>query len=248
MTRLGILVLVAAMVLPVGGRTEGVDHLKCYKIDAPRTFRAIVDLETELTGLEPGCTVASPQLLCLPAKKTVVKLQDSRGAPREPLPISGPAAGMKICYRIQCPRDKVPDLELVDQFGVLPMKVRETSLLCAPAEVCEPVCSSDADCDDANECTQDICNNPGSCTALCTSAFLQDTACSGGVCCLGTCVPPVCVTNADCDDANECTQDVCANPGSCNALCASALLPNGTLCSLGVCCSGTCTSDRLCGP
>ena len=247
MTRLSVLFVVAAAALPAGAQTEGLDHLKCYKIDAPRTFRAIVDLDTELTGLEPGCKVGSPQLLCVPARKTVVELKDATGAPLDPLPISGPATGMQICYRVQCPKMKGPNLELVDQFGVLPMKLREAALLCTPAEMCDPICNSDADCDDGNECTTDGCGNPGSCNATCASALLQDTPCSGGVCCAGTCEPLLCSTHADCDLGNECTQEFCGSPDTCGATCASALFPNNTPCSLGVCCSGTCTNGRVCG-
>lgn len=238
MNRLGALLIVAAM-LPVEAHAQLLDHLKCYRIDAPRRFRAIVDLESRLTGLEKGCRVGEPKLLCVPATKTVVKAQDVTGAPLDPLPVNGPEAGLRICYRVLCPDQKVPDLELVDQFGVLPLAVREASLLCTPAEECDPVCDSDADCDDGNECTQDGCGNPGSCTAHCASGFLHDTPCSAGVCCAGTCVAPVCTSNVDCDDGNECTQDGCGNPGTCAAVCASGLL-HDTPCAGGVCCAGTC--------
>ncbi|MCZ7681335.1 MAG: hypothetical protein M5U28_22110 [Sandaracinaceae bacterium] len=103
-------------------------------------------------------------------------------------------------------------------------------------------------CDDGNECTLDACTG-GTCAS---SPHAAGTACSAGVCdgasvcveCLESAHCPSerplcdtsartceeCLSDADCDDGNECTADACA-AGACSA----GAEPAGTLCSAGVC-------------
>jgi len=81
--------------------------------------------------------------------------------------------------------------------------------------VCQPQCESPEDCDDRNECTQDLCAD-----SMCEFAPVTDgTACD--------------------DDGNECTADMCAN-GRCEA----TPVEDGTACRDGAsaCRAGSCVS------
>jgi len=98
-------------------------------------------------------------------------------------------------------------------------------------------CQSNADCDDANACTDDVCTK-GVCSSTPNSATCDDglycngtDTCNSGTCSqhsgdpcfeqpnlicdeiLAACVQ--CIGDADCDDGNECTEDSCSG-GSCS--------------------------------
>lgn len=105
-------------------------------------------------------------------------------------------------------------------------------------------CGNDADCDDGNECTDDVCNT-GTCenvanTAACDdgdSCTLDDACSNGG--CAGTPDPGCaeCTTDADCDDGNACTNDVC-NGVVCANTANTAACDDGDACTLSDACSG----------
>jgi hypothetical protein len=157
-----------------------------------------------------------------------------------------------------------------------------------------PACSSDVDCNDGNQCTTDVCENPGTAEAYCSNTPVANgTSCDDGqfctvddVCTAGVCggtardcsdgiactidscneVSDVCVNTPDnsycgdglwcngeeicdatlgclagtpveCGDGNECTTD------SCNEVidaCEYTNVADNTPCTGGVCCSGTC--------
>ncbi|MFQ5589878.1 MAG: dockerin type I domain-containing protein [Phycisphaerae bacterium] len=86
---------------------------------------------------------------------------------------------------------------------------------------CDRGCQTDADCDDGNPCTTDVCLADGTCqnTPDCTSASDCDdgNACTTDTCdANGCCVfTPECTTDADCDDGNACTTDTCDAAGCC---------------------------------
>jgi serine protease len=119
---------------------------------------------------------------------------------------------------------------LVDAYAALTWK---------PAPVI--ACSFDTDCNDNNECTTDVCNNPGTTTAHCSNTPVTDgTTCMAGICCSGTCALPVCSVDTDCNDNNACTIDTCNNAGSCAASCSYT---NITACVSGDgCCPAGCTN------
>ncbi|MEK6834805.1 MAG: hypothetical protein AABX61_00910, partial [Nanoarchaeota archaeon] len=54
------------------------------------------------------------------------------------------------------------------------------------------LCSSNLECKDSNDCTEDICNNPGTLSAQCKHIpSLENAACTGGVCnANGQCIAP----------------------------------------------------------
>jgi len=101
------------------------------------------------------------------------------------------------------------------------------------------VCSSDTECDDANECTTDACVNPGTTISYCENTNADDTACTGGICCGGVCSAAACTEELGCDDINECTVDTCFSGGTCSALCSNIWKD----CGLNDgCCGPECTS------
>ena len=92
--------------------------------------------------------------------------------------------------------------------------------------VVKPQCEEDIDCNDKNECTEDICIE-GFCQNTCSVGQVCDDGneyTHGDVCtetidgcvCVGE---PECTVNADCDDDNACTSDVCDENGVCQHDC-----------------------------
>ena len=76
-------------------------------------------------------------------------------------------------------------------------------------------CTTNEECDDGNECTEDLCVE-GACQ---NNPYPDNTPCTGGVCCSGVCTVPTCTINADCDDGEACTTDACLDGGTCAASC-----------------------------
>ncbi len=115
--------------------------------------------------------------------------------------------------------------------GVLALFV--TAAECNP----DPDPCAGLNCDDGNECTQDLCAN-----ALCGNpAVIDGLACDDGdgTCQSGVCAAdPVCA-GIDCSDGNECTSDLC-NRGACS----NPSVADGTMCDggSGTCENGSCTS------
>ncbi len=99
----------------------------------------------------------------------------------------------------------------------------------------QPVCSNDADCNDNNAYTQDICLNPGTPQAQCVHNPIQ---CNNNADCndnnaltIDQCINYQCNytiiecnSNADCDDSNPQTTDICVNPGTVNSTCINTPL------------------------
>ncbi len=102
----------------------------------------------------------------------------------------------------------------------------------------QPECETGADCNDDNECTNDVCD---SASGTCSNTPVDDgTVCSfggiSGVCVSGACGENLCEGVVCEDDGNECTDDVCNfADGTCN-------VPDGTSCSTGACLDGACTA------
>ena len=67
-------------------------------------------------------------------------------------------------------------------------------------------CSDDLDCDDADDLTLDVCQNPGTPSAVCVNT------------------PIACNDDADCDDSDDLTIDTCTNPGTTAAACVNTAI------------------------
>ncbi|MBS3092298.1 VWA domain-containing protein [Candidatus Pacearchaeota archaeon] len=99
----------------------------------------------------------------------------------------------------------------------------------------QPACSSDADCNDNNAYTQDICLNPSTPQAQCVHNPLQcinnqdcndNNALTIDQCINHQCNYTIieCNSNADCDDNNPQTSDQCLNPGTPQSQCVNTPL------------------------
>ncbi len=133
---------------------------------------------------------------------------------------------------------------------------------CPPGEYCDEDtdtcvdCLTDADCDDGNDCTDDACiagvcentNNTDPCDdgLFCTKydeclngqcSGSGDTCPPGQICVEDddTCVD--CLTDADCDDGNDCTDDTCA-AGVCENTNNTDPCDDGLYCTEGETCGG----------
>jgi cysteine-rich repeat protein len=91
---------------------------------------------------------------------------------------------------------------------------------------------NNANCDDGNACTIDLCLPTGTCDHSNTAGGCEDgnactsnDSCSGGICQPG---PPT-----DCDDGNICTDDNCDQNSGCSAT------PNSSPCDDGLFCNGS---------
>lgn len=110
---------------------------------------------------------------------------------------------------------------------------------CASGFCAKALCD-DGVCGDGNECTDDACNPIA---RLCSYIPVEDGAlcdlgASSGFCRSGTCQPePECEFPEDCEDENECTQDLCVD-----GWCAFDPLGDGMPCGdgAGVCDAGIC--------
>jgi len=120
--------------------------------------------------------------------------------------------------------------------------VCDDGMQCNGQETCEPVggClpGTPPNCDDGNPCTTDACDAEAGCVALnngdpCDddSACTTDDACEGGSC-AGQPVAGCCLVAAQCDDANECTVDLCVGN-----VCVVSPKPPGAVCDDGDVCT-----------
>ncbi|HOC92579.1 MAG TPA: hypothetical protein PKH33_09445 [bacterium] len=75
------------------------------------------------------------------------------------------------------------------------------------ATVCNIFCGTNADCDDSDPLTSDVCENPNTCSAECSN-----TTCSAE-----------CSSDSDCDDSDPNTVDECSAPGTCEAACVNCI-------------------------
>jgi len=107
-------------------------------------------------------------------------------------------------------------------------------------------CSIDADCDDSNPCTTDVCINPGTVDAYCQNTAVADgTVCDDGKFCTvnDVCTAGVCEGVArDCSDGVACTIDSCDE-----AIKSCVNTPNNALCDDGLYCNGAETCDATLG-
>ncbi len=118
-------------------------------------------------------------------------------------------------------------------------------------------CLSNADCNDGNVCTNDTCdtsthacshsNNTASCSSdgfTCTN-----DVCSGGACAHtpGTGSSSCCLSNADCNDGNACTNDTCnTTTHTCSHSNSTSSCNDGNACTTGDTCSaGACVPGAL---
>jgi hypothetical protein len=155
------------------------DHLKCYKVKDALKLAAVVDLNSPQFGLEAGCKVSKAKFFCVPATKTVISAVDkATGLPITPLPVSGPDAGDRICYKVKCPIVvPIPDQQVTDQFGTRTITKFKASYLCTPAVKGATYCgdgiaNGSEECDGTSFANPAVCG--GGCQADCRCRFFDN--------------------------------------------------------------------------
>ncbi len=105
-------------------------------------------------------------------------------------------------------------------------------------------CTADAQCDDQNPCTKDVCTAgccvnaalPGSVTCSDGNSCTQNDACDGGSCIAGA--------KKLCEDGNICTDDACLPDIGCTHTPNAAKCDDGIACTINhVCQAGACTGN-----
>jgi hypothetical protein len=134
-------IAIAAMVLltttfaaPANAQVD--DHLQCYRVKDPTKLDALVDLDSPQFGLAPDCRIGKTMFFCVPALKTVLSAVDKGTKPPTtitPVPITGPNAGDRICYKARCPFPVQSNNQVTDQFGTRSITRFATTMLCTPA-------------------------------------------------------------------------------------------------------------------
>ena len=132
-----LIVLLGAVLVTGSAPARAADHLKCYKIKDPLKLAGVADLDTPQFGADPGCTVSSAKLFCVPGTKVVDSATDKlTGNPITPLPFSSaPPPGDSVCYKVKCPQPPTPiaDQQATDQFGTRTLAKLKASMICTPA-------------------------------------------------------------------------------------------------------------------
>ena len=110
-------------------------------------------------------------------------------------------------------------------------------------------CGVDADCDDDNVCTDDVCNVN---TSVCVTTPNQ-SPCDDGIHCTEgeQCADGVCqggaLNHASCDDGHVCTDDTCAPITGCQSTANTADCDDGVACTANdVCAEGICSGSDVC--
>src|SRR5262245_44844950 len=153
------------------------DHLKCYRVKDPLKLTGTVDLGTQQFGLDSRCKISEAKYLCLPATMSNAAVTDkTTRTPIALLPVTGPDAGIRLCYEVECPRAGNGDLEITDEFGARTVSALETALVCVPTNglKCSALHAFECTCTDGTPCTgfEDCNGDPrGEC-------FEQEFACA----------------------------------------------------------------------
>jgi hypothetical protein len=137
-TRL-VSVLAAALVLAglavvTAAHAGAIDHLKCFRIRDSLTDRRTIylaDLFPEAPfSAQQDCRLTLPaRHFCVNVTKTNVQVG---GEPYDTIDVPAGDARDYLCYKVKCDRDR-PALDLLDQFGVRPVRIRRSDFLCMPA-------------------------------------------------------------------------------------------------------------------
>jgi uncharacterized repeat protein (TIGR01451 family) len=220
---------VAPTVVPAGSVTP-VTYTIAVHNDGPAHARGVVVTDPSLPSYLSGTTVgvaaddASVTWTVVSTKPLVVKVNDLPSGATVTVTISASAAPT-------CGDNSFVNVATASATNAPEVQASAILTVNLAAGGCTG-CTADAECDDANACTTDVCA-AGSCAS---------TAIPGCV---------ACTTNADCpSDGNVCTSEVCV-AGSCSTAPDPACAPCATdldcsdadPCSIDACVAGACTSN-----
>jgi hypothetical protein len=164
------------------------DHLKCFKVKDPlpkTTYAA------NLSGLvtQPGCVIRTPaRLACVAAAKTNIT----------PTPPGGGGTGRPnafLCYKMKCPKARLPLLLARDQFGTRAVEPKVADIVCAPLEAETTTTTSSTT---TTTLVSGICSFKGNPCTTDTECGIPGRCGGGGSC------RHACETNADCTPSTFC--------------------------------------------
>jgi len=209
------------------------DHLQCHKMkDAVKFSGTIIDLVTPLAAFQAigDCEIQGrARKICVPVEKTVLSLGTAPGTAIGPGPDLGTSA--YICYKTKCRRSAIPDSTFTDQFESRQLtKIKHSREVCVPAvegmlttttmvvitTTTVPVTTTTLPVTTTTTTTTTTTSTTTTTTSTTTTTLDQ---------CLGV----------DCDDGNECTDDVCDPAGN-----------GGAPCTVGTCCVNTPNDSNAC--
>lgn len=206
-----------AATLACAATAHAQDHLKCYKIKDPHSYKATVNLVSAQFGAENGCEVkVKGRYYCTPVTKQVVQTNAPVAA------VTGDdLTDDRICYKMKCATSTITDQSVTDQFGTRTLSKFKPALVCTPAftgtasTTTTTVPTATGPCCEA---TGSYCGgpvDPVDCTNLGLTPADQPTdVCNAttGVC-GATAAPGPC-----CDTAVDCAAGPGVTSGSCSSI------------------------------
>lgn len=150
------------------------------------------------------------------------------GEPTTPQPI-------EILYRASGPAPAIGSAI----FNVPPTLIASTGI-----DPCA-LCMSNAECDDGNQCTEDLCVPATGCSNTWRSGTCNDgNACTtNDFCAFGLCLS---FTPVECDDGNPCTDNSCNPQTGCQTAFNTAPCDDGDACTIAdICAGGVCNGTAL---
>jgi len=130
--RLLVAVFVAVAMGVAPSISYAADGMQCFRIKDSVKLKGVVDIDAGDHGLAPGCKIGKAKQYCVPASSSVVTASD-KGVPIDPLAVTGPLTGAKICYKVRCPKTPVALQEVSDRFGNRNVEMIKAQTLCLPA-------------------------------------------------------------------------------------------------------------------
>ena len=157
-----------------------------------------------------------------------------------------------LFVRVPCPTGYVCDTDKCVALATCDdgeQNQDETGVDCG-GDICDacPDCNTHADCTAAPDCKMAFCTASGTCDY--NENAQEESLCTGGICCDGSCEAKCGAGGLVCEDNNDCTTDDCHHPGICVAECVFYTKRDGVSCDNGqVCCGGNpCAIGELCCP
>ena len=174
------------------GTNNWINELFCQSNDIYQNFKSFIcNLAGTYDSYCSDSTIAQLKTDCG---------EDSCGSFGENYCKSGDVYHSRTCNDKGCTNGGCFDNQSTDE-----QKVQDCSYGCLTGTcLFEPpviTCNNNADCDDENSHTEDVCINPGEENSYCSNENI------------------VCLQNSECDDLNNHTEDSCVNPGQENSYC-----------------------------
>ena len=128
-----VLTMAAGLLVAAAPRTaeaQPFDHLKCFKVKDPGTFKsASLRIIDDLEDIS-GCTIKKKaKQFCIPVEKTVTSIEDGMDTP---VPLQDQQFD-RLCYKMKCTATARTGFNITDQFGTRDFEKPKISEICMPA-------------------------------------------------------------------------------------------------------------------